>query len=118
MKRPIVFAGLAALAFSLSGCATDSYDGRYFADADYGYDGYYDGFYGPIYDGYWGTNGYFYYRGAAGRPFIRGDRNHFRQGSAAPSGHYQPMHGNTHPMPGTRMPHFGGTRTGGGRGHR
>jgi len=112
MNRPIVLLSLAAFALPLSACATDSYDGRFYADAAYPYDGYYDGFYGPIYDGYWGSNGYFYYRANSGGRFIRGDHNHFRPGNAAPSpgGKFQPMQGNTRPMAGTKMPHFNGTR--------
>ncbi len=42
------------------------------------YDGYYDDYYGPIYDGYWGGDG-FYYRGHAGDSFHRDDGQHFRR---------------------------------------
>jgi len=41
---------------------------------------YYDDFYGPYAEGYWGPDQYFYYRGGDGR-FIRDDARHFRRES-------------------------------------
>jgi len=43
------------------------------------YDGYYDGFYGPFDDGYWGDDGFFWYRGGD-RGWHRDDAHHFRHG--------------------------------------
>jgi hypothetical protein len=41
-------------------------------------DGYYDDFYGPFYDGYWGDGGYFYYRTGPDADWRRDDARHFR----------------------------------------
>ena len=41
------------------------------------YDGYYDGYYGPFDDGYWGNDGFFWYRGGD-RGWHRDDAHHFR----------------------------------------
>lgn len=77
---------IAAATLPLAACATDDYyGGRGYAsigysDGYYPYSGYYDGFYGPVYDGYWGADDYFYYRSApTARAYIRGDRDHFRR---------------------------------------
>jgi hypothetical protein len=43
----------------------------------YPYDGYYDDFYGPFDDGYWGGDGFFYFSDGRGG-FRRDDGNHFR----------------------------------------
>jgi hypothetical protein len=108
---------------TLGGCVTDGYGhGGYsvgigYADA-YPYDGYYDGFYGSVYDGYWGNDGYFYYRGNANdRRFRRGDHAHFGR-QPGNGGHWQPMRGNFQPSHGMRMPSFprGGAPGGGVRG--
>ena len=98
---------------ALSACADDGYyHGGPYVGAGLAYDGYYDGFYGPIYDGYWGGDGFFYYRHGAGeRRFVRSDPTHFRRDSAG--GNFQQMHGNFTPQAGMRMPHFQGG--GGGR---
>jgi hypothetical protein len=45
------------------------------------YDDFYDDYYGPIYDGYWGGDG-FYYRSQAGGGFHRDDGQHFRREAA------------------------------------
>jgi hypothetical protein len=42
------------------------------------YDGYYDDYYGPIYDGYW-NNDVFFYRNHAGDQFRRDDSQHVRR---------------------------------------
>jgi hypothetical protein len=56
------------------------------AGLSYPYNGWYDGYYGPIYDGYWGRDGFFYYRSAPdARAFRRGDRNHFRRDAPPPA---------------------------------
>ncbi len=43
-----------------------------------GYAAYYDGFYGPIRNGYWASTNEYYYSTGEGRPFIRDDGGHFR----------------------------------------
>lgn len=95
-----LFAG-AAVAM-LAGCAdfadtgyygdTAYYDDGYGPPADIAYDGWYDGFYGPIYDGYW-NNDVFFFRTGDNDRFQAGDASHFRH-SAAPG--FAPMHGMTH----------------------
>jgi len=47
----------------------------------YYYDGYYDGFYGPFDDGYWGTDGFFWFRGSD-RTFHRDEGHHFQRTAA------------------------------------
>jgi hypothetical protein len=51
--------------------------------ASLGYDTYYDDAYGSFYDGYWGDDGGFYYRGGADRPFTRDGGGHFRHAAAS-----------------------------------
>jgi hypothetical protein len=43
-----------------------------------GYDAWYDGGYGPYYDGYWQGDVYWYSPGR-GRPYVRDDNHHFRR---------------------------------------
>jgi hypothetical protein len=69
--------------------------------ADVDYDAYYDGFYGPIYDGYWGDDGMFLYRTGEGGQWRRGDATHFRHDTATGFNH---IHGTTHAAPPRRAP--------------
>lgn len=101
----------APLLVGVAGCAEDGYYvGVHSAYYDpYPYYGWYDGYYGPIYDGYWGSDGFFYYRrGDHDRHFYRGDHDHFRRGDAHPGGNYRPMQGTFTPQHGQRMPHYPG----------
>ncbi len=83
------------------------YGGSIYAGSPYAYDGYYDGFYGPIYDGYWGTDNYFYYRsGAHERRYRRGDSAHFHRGDRGPGSNFRPMQGSMTPGRGIHTPHF------------
>jgi hypothetical protein len=81
-------AGLAASLFILSACESDGPHGppgAYgVANVDY-YDGYYDGSYGPFYDGYWGDDGYFWYRDNASQ-MHRDEGHHFSHTAATGSG--------------------------------
>ncbi|MBI1198805.1 MAG: hypothetical protein GC203_13170 [Phenylobacterium sp.] len=71
MKRLVIALGAVAL---LGGCASDmGYGGR-----TRGYDAWYDGAYGPYYDGYW-RGDVFWYSPARGRPYVRDDGRHFRR---------------------------------------
>ena len=83
MKRSIILLSLALVGLPFAGCVEDGYDnglGGYHA-----YDGYYDGYYGSIYDGYWGRNGYFHYRRSEqDRHYQQGDHDHFRHGGDMP----------------------------------
>ncbi len=120
MKRTKLLFAL-PLVLGLSACATDGYYGggaRFaYGGGPYAYDGWYDGYYGPIYDGYWGRNGYFYYRGGAGdRYFRRGDRYHFHRGLNAPRSGFGAMRGTYQGGAGVRAPHFPGGGRGGFRG--
>ena len=85
MKR--LFLALGA-ALTLSACAS-GYGG-------FGGGGlaYYDDYYGPYYDGYWGGDA-FYYRHDRRGPFIRDTSGHFRRG-AAPGFHGVHAHGGFH----------------------
>ncbi|MHB8530115.1 MAG: hypothetical protein ACYC8V_11470 [Caulobacteraceae bacterium] len=90
----IKFAPLIAAAGALAlvaGCA--DYYGDY---GDYGpgpgyygpvapvaYDGYYDDYYGPFYDGYWGADGFFYYRNSDRDQWRRDTGHHFAHEAAA-----------------------------------
>ena len=104
MKRFLI----AAVALSLGGCAA-GYGHVDYAGGPYAYDGYYDDFYGPIHDGYWGDDGFFYYRGGEhDRAFRRGDAAHFRRDAGADAGHFHTMQGSFAPQRGMRMPHFSG----------
>ncbi|HKT86104.1 MAG TPA: hypothetical protein VJQ77_08475 [Novosphingobium sp.] len=98
----------APLLVGLAGCVEDGYAGVQSAYYDpYPYNGWYDGFYGPIYDGYWGDDGFFYYRATdRDRHFHRGNHDHFRRGDARPTGSFRPMQGTFTPPSGYRMPHY------------
>jgi hypothetical protein len=115
VKTRIALLGLALAALPLSGCVTD--DGYGVGWSSYPYSGWYDGAYGPIYDGYWGLDGLFYYRSGPGdRSYRRDDRQHFRRGDAAPDGRFHRFDGTMQrPPQGTRMPRFPGGDHGRGR---
>jgi hypothetical protein len=99
MNRRLILGAVAAAGL-LAGCAGDYYGpgaygpgpGYYGAGPGFGvavgYDGYYDGFYGPIYDGYW-RGGYFYWRDRRGRSFRRDNGRHFRRDPAQGFRHIQ-----------------------------
>lgn len=109
-------AGLCLAALPLGGCVTDTYGdtGYYSAGVawnPYPYDVWYDDYYGPIYDGYWGGDGYFYYRtGANDRDWHRGSGNHFRHDSGG--NNYHRYQGSTHqPSAGAHMPYYPGNHS-------
>jgi hypothetical protein len=112
MNRLIVAAAAALVSLPLAGCATGY--GDVYAGGPYGYDGFYDDYYGPIYDGYWGSDGFFYYRGGAHEQrFRRGDSSHFVRGGPPSGGHFHDMHGTFTPDRGMHMPHFHSGQRGG-----
>ena len=117
MRAVMLSALLAAACLPLGACVDGyAYGGGpvAYGPGPYLYDGWYDGYYGPVYDGYWGTDGYFYYRhGGGDRAYIRGDRGHFRRDAPAAPHNYQPMRGTMTPGQGVRMPHFQGGNGGG-----
>lgn len=110
MKRLLIVLCATLPAIPLAACAGGyGYGGGVgYAATPYAYNGYYDDYYGQIYDGYWGDDGGFYYRrGAHERSFRRGDPAHFNQ-SSAPGEHFHQMQGSLTPGRGMRMPHFAG----------
>lgn len=110
MKLRASLSSVALAALALGGCSGGSLtstSGVYFGNmrGSYPYEGYYDGYEGPIYDGYWGTDGVFYYRsGPYDRHFKAGSAAHFKHGSGG-SG-FQPMRGSLTPVEGVEMPQF------------
>jgi len=75
--------GAAAVALLLAGCADmGGYGHRNYAAMSIDYDGYYDNYYGPINDGYWGSDGVFWYSNARGHGYQRDDAHHVRRDSA------------------------------------
>ena len=109
MRRWMV---LACLALPLAGCAYDDYGygygHRYGPPVAYG--GFYDNYYGPIYDGYWGEGDAFFYRTGRRGAWVRDTGGHFRR-NAGPGPGFHEFRGQG---PGARI---GGPRgfRGGGR---
>ena len=107
-RAAVSCAGLAML--SLAGCSgstLNSSSGTYIGNmrGTVPYQGYYDGDIGPIFDGYWGTDGLFYYRtGPGDRHFRAGSSEHFKRASGG--SHFQRMQGSVTPMEGVEMPNF------------
>jgi hypothetical protein len=87
--------GAAAALVLVAGCADDYYGPGYGYGPVVEYDGYYDGYYGPVYDGYW-RGGYFWYRSGEGGRWQRGDSAHFRR-NATPG--FNRIHGQMHGRP-------------------
>lgn len=119
MNRILAATLLAAITLPLGACTDDyAYGGRVAYGSTYAYDGYYDGYYGPIHDGYWGNDGYFYYRrGDGDRAYIRGDHDHFRRDWSG-GDRYRPLRGQMTPQQGYRMPHWSGDHDRGDHGWR
>jgi hypothetical protein len=92
MKKMLLIAGSLLVLTGMSACADYGYGyghgpGRY---ADY--DLYYDDYYGPVREGYWGDDGLFYYRDAH-RRWQRDDGRHFRRDSYNGYRQYRIHHG-------------------------
>jgi hypothetical protein len=119
MKRLIIGLAVALGSLSLAACAEDGYGYGRLSWSSYPYSGWYDNYYGPIYDGYWGTDNYFYYRRQSqDNRYYRDRQQHFRRGDMAPGGNFHRFEGtNQQPPRGTRMPRFPrGDQSGGGHG--
>lgn len=101
---------VAPAALALAGCTGSNINmtsGTYFGNMQgkYPYEGYYDGTAGPIYDGYWGKDGVFYYRSNPyDRHFRAGSPDHFKRKS--PGGRFEQMRGTLTPIDGVEMPEF------------
>jgi hypothetical protein len=101
MKRSLKLAlGSAVLATTLLGAtACASYDDGYRYRGHHGprvavgyYDGWYDGYYGPVRDGYWQGDSFYYTTGRGG--WIVDSGNHFRRDrfDGGRSFHYRGRH--------------------------
>jgi hypothetical protein len=75
MRKTLLAAGALSALLALSACGGGY--GYYGASAG-GPDVYYDNFYGPYTDGYWGPDEFFYYRGGDGA-FVRDENHHFQR---------------------------------------
>lgn len=73
-----VIAAVAGAALLTSACADDYYGPRHLR-GDRAYSVYYDNYYGPVRDGRWGDDGYYYYRGQGRDDYVRDDAHHFRR---------------------------------------
>ncbi|THD58628.1 hypothetical protein [Phenylobacterium sp.] len=81
-KLLIILAATTAIGGAgLAGCASDGH--HYFGGGGGGYDAYYDDFYGPYVDGYWGDDGVFMFRHERGGEFARDESHHFRRDTAS-----------------------------------
>ncbi|WP_157081191.1 hypothetical protein [Novosphingobium naphthalenivorans] len=108
MKRPVILTCLAASVLSLSACY-DGYGSHVSVGwSTYPYYGWYDDFYGPIYDGYWADNIFYYRLSPQDRAFRRGDPQHFRREEMRPAEpRFKRFEGTLRPPEqGTRMPRF------------
>ena len=93
MKTVTCIASIASIAALLTGCASGpGYMGHRPGMAVIGYDGWYDGRYGAIHDGYW-RDGHFWWRDNDSHPYQRDDGNHFRHD---PADGFQHIHGESH----------------------
>lgn len=108
MKRTVAAIALGLAATLPSACANDIYGRGVVSWSSYPYYGWYDGFYGPFYDGYWGTDGFFYFRLTIGDTVFRRDRErHFRREAVRNNARFQRFERTFSPPPrGTRMPNF------------
>src|SRR5689334_21117946 len=107
LNRALLIA-TAATAILLSACATTPYP------AYAGYYGYYDGDYGPYWDGYWGTDGFFYFFDVHANHFRRDDDHHFRHYMAPGFAGVTPHRNFAQAMPGNPPRVSGGPVDGGG----
>lgn len=99
---PLLVAAAATTAL-LTACAEGpGYGYPPYPVAAVGWDGYYDDYYGPFYDGYWGADGAYYYRGNAHDTWHQDSGQHFAKEARAGS---HPVHG---------LGHAGGGHAGGG----
>jgi hypothetical protein len=89
MKTFSILACGAVAAALLGGCASGYGEGV--TSVGFGYDGFYDDYYGPFVDGYWNHNTFFY---ADGRGHWLRDRGHHFRRDAAPGFHS--FHGHGH----------------------
>lgn len=108
MKQLAAALALAAAATLPAACDRDAYGSGSFTWSSYPYDGWYNGYYGDFHDGYWGTDGYFWYRlTPADRRYRRDERRHFRRDNRPYDPRYHRFDRRMDPpRRGTRMPKF------------
>src|SRR5260221_12554753 len=93
MRRLLIAIWITLPALALAGCTSWGV----YSGGPHPYRGYYDDYYGPIYDGYWGSNGLFYFLSNEQDP-------HFRPGDPATFKRDAPTDGPFHPNPGSGTP--------------
>ncbi|MBS0482751.1 MAG: hypothetical protein JSR96_11505 [Proteobacteria bacterium] len=121
MIKPVMLAGLMLAAVPLAGCASNGYGySQPYAYSGYSYPrsyGWYDGYYGSVYDGYWGQGGYYYYRTHDRDRWQRDNDHHFRQGATSPGSNWQRYERAAPSWRGPDGGHAQGQARGNGRGH-
>ena len=105
------FAAALALAVAATlpaACSDDVYGRGGLTWSSYPYYGWYDNYYGDFYDGYWGSDGYFWYRlSPTDWRYRRDERRHFRRDNRPYDPHYRRFDRRLDPpRRGTRMPHY------------
>ena len=101
MKAYLGLALVIGAAIGLAACEGDYHHHGLYAGADVAYaDGYYDDFYGPLYDGYWGDGDVFYYRTTRDGDFRRDDAHHFTRSAGGGGFHNFHVHAAAPPAQG------------------
>jgi len=86
MNKTLTALTVAASLLGMAACASGPYGpgpGDGYGPEPVAFDGYYDDFYGPFYDGYWAGDGGYYYTDAPGHAYHRDTGGHFRHDSAS-----------------------------------
>ncbi|MDI7775394.1 hypothetical protein [Asticcacaulis sp. EMRT-3] len=78
MKKALILAACLTALMGTTACVDYGYGRPGYGYAS-DYDVYYDGYYGPVRQGYWGHDGWFYYRDPGRRDYRRDDGRHFRR---------------------------------------
>lgn len=108
MKYAFSALALAVAATLPAACVNDVYGRGGLTWSSHPYHGWYNGFYGPFYDGYWGTDGYFWFRlDAAEQRYRRDKERHFRREAMRSNKRFKRFERTLRPpSKGTRMPKF------------
>jgi len=108
MKHTFSSLALALAATLPAACVNDVYGRGALTWSSYPYVGWYNDYYGSFYDGYWGTDGYFWFRlDAVERRYRRDKERHFRREATRSDRRFKRFERNLRPPPnGTRMPNF------------
>lgn len=108
MKHFAAALALAVAATLPAACDDDVYGRGSLTWSSYPYYGWYDDYYGAFHDGYWGTDGYFWYRLSPDhRRYVRDDRGHFRRDNRNDDRRYRRFERRMDPpRDGTKMPNY------------